>query len=1270
MRLTLRTRNRCKFLLLLALCSQSLFAQKTPQQVEESRQKILSDGKVKSVTISPTTQTPSFIAFDQGGAAYAKMQGRVLLEQYLQARTGTDYIMPGRETKVGNNMEVVEYQQYFKNIKVEHAIFKALVKDGQIRTFNGVWYDIPASVASQAKVDKGAALQFAKGKVGAKKYAADVIKEKISAAKNLRIKAELEKELADADPKGELVFVRDFTKAGIVTVKLAYKFNIYAAEPLSRAWIYVDAADGKILLSDAIIKHANPNPPAPSSLTTVKTRYAGSRSIYVKQISGNDPQSGQPITSSHPTSEPLFIPGSTTWTLMDDTRGGGVETYDMNGVGGLPLSLPSLYLQGKSFTDADNNWTVAEHKRSGGEQGAFEAENDDIAWDAHWGAEMVYDYWKINQGRLSYDGANAKIKSFIHYGPAYDNAFWNGSSMTYGDGSGTAAGGFRALTSLDVCGHEIGHGVCEFTANLIYEKESGAMNEAFSDIWAACIEHYTIKKIDPALAAIYRPFYIGEQIGATLDEPLRRMDNPKATGNPDTYGGTNWDNPDCAPDLTNDYCGVHNNSGLLNKWFYLITVGSGRGSGPDAVYARADSDDGINDAVSTNPVEGTHGANAYAVTGLGFTTSERISYLTELLLTPTSTYKEARAASIAVATELSGSSCSPIVESVTNAWYAIGVGPKFVKPCTLTYGFINQPGIATTEAATPAGCSSQKVINIPLLLPPGATATITTGGTAIKGSDYTLAATTLKNTTTTTAKQNLALTIINGGAAEADETVTLTAAITNVGANKVNTKYTLTILDDDMAPVIGSANKSLLSATFTQADGFAEPTGWAEIMEIKEGANGDPAALGKNQWGVFGGKLAITGKEGVTGTKLPNGNYNSLSESRTLARTPLLDARGLSLVTVKFDFRVQGEVDPAGANPSDPDPAQLPAFDYMAVAYSLDGVKFTELNTGVFGQFASAAPSTGTFQGTLPPSLANQRFYLAFRWSNDANAGGPESVTIDNLSITGAPRPIENTLNNSGRENLNAGQEIYFYSTQSGAVLSKLKNNSTKNFGCTNLSIEKGGTSAFTLYTASDGQHKVSSKILKVAPATGYVVSNTVTLYFSESQIKAVETATGKPRTQLSVYRVNATSYTGASSSTVKRYTPTYTAISGTGGSFTVTFTDYIKGSYALGAPVAATATSAIKAKEEKAVMSGSSQVYPNPVESSATYSIASAKAQMVTIAVINAQGQTVHTQRAQLQRGVTAVPLVVSKLLSGNYTVQVRSNDGTLLDSKGILKR
>lgn len=1182
---------------------------------------------------------------------------------YLQLRPGIDYLAPERSTRFFNDIEVLDFRQTFKGVKVEHATYKAFVKEGQVQFFNGVWYDIPATLNISPSLSKEQALGVAKRKVAARRYATEELQERIANAGNAALKEALQKELETVGHKGELVIVKDFTKDGVADLKLAYKFDIYAAEPLSRAWVYVDAREGRVLLSDPIIKHANPNPgPSSASITTsVQTRYAGIRNIYVKQLTGNDPHSGQLLTSSHPTTE-LYVPGAATFGLVDDTRGGGVETYDMNGVGGLPLSIPLLYVQGKSFTDVDNNWTLAEHKRGGGEEGAFEAENDDIAWDAHWGAEMVYDYWKLKQNRLSFDGNNAKIKSFIHYGPAYDNAFWNGQFMTYGDGSGIAAGGFKALTSLDVCGHEIGHGVCEYTANLVYEKESGAMNEGFSDIWAACVEHYVVKNIDPSLANTYRPFYIGEQIGATLDEPLRRMDNPKAEGNPDTYGGVNWDNPDCSPDLVNDYCGVHNNSGLLNKWFYLMTVGSGSGSGPDAVYARPDSDDGVNDL-----------GNTYNITGLGFSTSERIAYLTELMLTSTATFAEAREVSIGVATELSGDPCSALVETVTNSWYAVGVGEQFVKPCTITYGFIYKHGITVTEGSTSAGCAALKTITVPVLLPANATATISVSGSAQANQDYTLSATSLSNATAINSKQEVSVIIKNDAVIESDETIALNIVLTNAGTNPVNNRYTITITDDDVLPIIGEGEKQLLSEAFDYADGFGEPSGWSEVLELPQDDSDPTATTGYNQWGTFGGKLAITGKDALTGLQLPAGTYNPLSESKTLVKSPLIDARGLSLIRVKFDYRVQGEVDPQRVDISDPDIEKLPVFDYMAVMYSLDGVTWVELNTGDFKAFASALPSSGSFSGLLPVSLSNKQFYLAFRWYNDTNAGGPESVTIDNLLISGTPRKIENDQGHSARENLGAGQEVYFYSVQDGEVLGRVQNSSTKDFGCTSMYVEKSGTGTFNLYQDRSGLHKVADKVIRVEAGFIYKAPTSVTLYYTEAQLQALELATGRDRTEFSIYAVGDIAYTAASSKNTKGYPAVYTPIPGVGGYYSVTINDKVNGSYALGF-----ATSVL-GLEQKPVNQGLSEIggewrfapiYPNPGAGVVSIQVTAPVSQRLDIEVTNVAGQVVYRQAQTIQPGLSAVRLETGRLSGGTYMVRLKNENGESINIQQFIKK
>jgi len=1234
--------------------SQIINGQNQKTKSELIKERILSDPKVSAIQISLERQTPSMITFTGKSVAYSKEQTGSLLAGYLAIRAGTDYLQPTKQTSLVNNLEVLEYQQFFRGIKVEHGVFKAFVKDGKIVLLNGAWYEIPAGLSIQPALGKETALQKAKAKVNAKKYATDFFQEEMEKTNDLRVKEALKKELNEISPKGELVIVKDFGKKSIAEMKLAYKFDIYATEPMSRNWIYIDATNGNILLMDPIIKHINPNPPT-SVNTTVQTRYAGARNIRVKQISGNDPQNGLILLSSHPTTE-VYVPGTTTWVLMDDTRGKGIETYDLNAVGGVPYSLGAFYAQGKSFTDLDNNWSLFEHKRSDplgngiGEDGAFEAENDDIAWDAHWGAEMVYDYWLQKHNRRSYDDRDAKIKSFIHFGPAYDNAFWNGSAMTYGDGSGPDADGYKALTSLDVCAHEIGHGICSYTSNLVYERESGAMNEAFSDIWAACVEHFTITNIDATLVNTYRPFYIGEQIGANADQPLRRMDNPKIKSDPDTYGGQFWQDPNCDPPdlLLNDYCGVHTNSGILNKWFYLLTVGSQNGSGPDAVYARVDSDDGINDL-----------GNAYSVTGLGFNVSEQIAFLTEILLSPTATYAETRELSLSVAMVLSGDACSNVVRSVTNAWYAVGVGSAFGGTCISTYGFVFQPGNTVNEGNAAVGCTGEYGYKVPILLPANSSATVTVSGSASNNIDYRLSSTTLSNTTATNSVAELIVYIKSDALIETDETINLVISIANSGSNPVNTNYVITIAEDDIEPVIGNGVISLINGgSFDgEPDGYNSPAGWMKSVEV----------AGVNLWGVWGGKLRITGN--VEGVQLQPGQYNNISPTSTNAIAPQIDARGLSNIKLKFDFRVQGEVDANGTNPD-----AFGIFDYMTVVYSFDGVNFSDLRLldDGFRAFCSLAPTEGTFERTLPAVFNNKVFYIGFKWYNDTNAGGPESVSIDNVTLEGSPRLIENDLNHNSRENLNPGQDIYFYSIQDGQILGKVKNNSTKNFGCTNIYVEKTGNSSFNLYQNRNALHKVADKIIRIETGFIYKASTTVRIYFTEQQLTALEAATNQSRSAFKVYHVNAASYLQAGNNNTDILVPVYTSIPGVGGYFTVSFNEKANGSYALGCAVSVLGTQTTsKEPISEVTVSGwkFGKIHPNPGNSNVYVFLDAPAQQKINIEVVNISGQVIYRQTEILQKGTNKVEIKINKRISGSYMLIFKEENGKLLNTQKMIR-
>ncbi|WP_313717543.1 M4 family metallopeptidase, partial [Kaistella carnis] len=207
------------------------------------------------------------------------------------------------------------------------------------------------------------------------------------------------------------------------------------------------------------------------------------------------------------------------------------------------------------------------------------------------------------------------------------------------------------LTAFDVTAHELGHGVCSSSANLIYSRESGALNEALSDIWAAAVEYtYAPEK---------ETWLIGEDITKIAPGYLRSMSNPKSglSPQPDTYRGINWypatvEEGCASPNSnTNDNCGVHYNSGVINFWFYILSVGK----------------TGTND----------FGRN-YNVTGIGIEKAAKIVYRLETAyLTANSDFKTARTFGVQAAIDLFGAD-SPEAIATQDAFYAVGLGPKYL----------------------------------------------------------------------------------------------------------------------------------------------------------------------------------------------------------------------------------------------------------------------------------------------------------------------------------------------------------------------------------------------------------------------------------------------------------------------------------------------------------------------------------------------------------------------------------------------------------------
>lgn len=458
------------------------------------------------------------------------------------------------------------YQQFYESHPLEFAIIIAHTKNEKIRSFNGkIYRNISASVSNT--INEKDALQKALNHVNAEVYKWELpLEEK-------QLKSIQNNPDATYYPKGELVYAlpsKDKTK-NLKQHKLTYKFDIYANKPLKRAYIYVDAETGEIIYENNRIHHAN-------ATGTAETMYSGTQTIITDSIAPNQ------------------------FRLRDYSRGGGIITLNNN----FSYDDPNA----TDFTDTDNHWDDISNQNN-------------AAYDAHWATEGTFDFYLNNFGRNSIDDNGLPLTSYIHTDTLFENAYWDGATMHYGDGNPSGQV-HSPLVCSEIVGHELTHGVTEFSANLIYNYESGALNESFSDIFGTAVEHY----LKPNTAN----YTIGEDVGA-----IRSMENPGLFNHPDTYKGTHWD----------IFEEVHTNSGVQNYWFYLLAEGGS----------------GVND-----------NGDSYSVTGIGIDKAAEIAYRNlTVYLTPSSEYIDARTFAIQSAQDLYGN-CSNEALQTANAWHAVGIG--------------------------------------------------------------------------------------------------------------------------------------------------------------------------------------------------------------------------------------------------------------------------------------------------------------------------------------------------------------------------------------------------------------------------------------------------------------------------------------------------------------------------------------------------------------------------------------------------------------------
>jgi Zn-dependent metalloprotease len=231
------------------------------------------------------------------------------------------------------------------------------------------------------------------------------------------------------------------------------------------------------------------------------------------------------------------------------------------------LAVPVATKQ-RTIYDAENRETLPGRLvRTEGAAATADREVD----EAYDGLGATFDFFAEAYGRNSIDDEGMRLDATVHYGRDYDNAFWNGQQMVFGDGDGDLFNRFTA--SLDVIAHELAHGVIGDEARLVYVGQAGALNESLSDVFGSLVKQHAHKQ-----TADKADWLIGEGLftakvrgvalrslkapGTAFDDPILGRDPQPATM--DDYVRTSADNG-----------GVHTNSGIPNHAFYLTAAALG-----------------------------------------------------------------------------------------------------------------------------------------------------------------------------------------------------------------------------------------------------------------------------------------------------------------------------------------------------------------------------------------------------------------------------------------------------------------------------------------------------------------------------------------------------------------------------------------------------------------------------------------------------------------------------------------------------------------------
>lgn len=337
--------------------------------------------------------------------------------------------------------------------------------------------------------------------------------------------------------------------------------------------IFINAHTGKLINHFSNI-HVHNTP------GIVKTKYYGEQNVIIDSIAPNE------------------------YLLQDLSRGDGVITLD---------SELDVFENNSKYWDLENE------------------NQDEVAGDLHYCASSFYDMMDDHFEWSGIDGEGGELITVAHAGGKFlVNAYWDGRRARFGNGD---CDRYSPLTTLDIVGHEFAHGLTDYTSDLVYRNESGALNESMSDIFGKALEYYYDRENFNWL--------IGDRIRLNDNvNVIRSMEDPLVRNDPKFYKGQSWWTS------AGDNGGVHSNSGVLNHWFYLLVNGG----------------QGVNEV----------GEN-YDIMPVSFDDAMQIVFnMQRVYLTVNSNYFDALIAGVESAKDIFGENSDQYF-SVVEAWKAVGL---------------------------------------------------------------------------------------------------------------------------------------------------------------------------------------------------------------------------------------------------------------------------------------------------------------------------------------------------------------------------------------------------------------------------------------------------------------------------------------------------------------------------------------------------------------------------------------------------------------------